>query len=66
MSFQAYDSDIRDFFNSCGNITEVKLLTREDGKSKGLAFVKFSKKSSFKKALELNGSEHIGRSLTIE
>jgi nucleolin len=42
------------------------LLTRDDGKSKGLAFVKFSKKSSFNKALELNGSEHLGRNITVE
>lgn len=41
-------------------------MTRDDGKSKGTAFVKFSKKSSFNKAIELNGSEHLGRSLTIE
>lgn len=41
-------------------------MTRDDGKSKGTAFVKFSKKSSFNKAVELNGSEHLGRSLTIE
>lgn len=44
----------------------MKLLTRDDGKSKGTAFVKFTKKSSFNKALELSGSEHMGRSLTIE
>lgn len=41
-------------------------MTRDDGKSKGTAFVKFSKKSSFNKALELSGSDHMGRSLTIE
>ena len=56
LSFQAYDSDIRDFFSQCGNVTFVKLLTRDDGKSKGTGFVKFSKKSSFNAALELNGS----------
>lgn len=66
LSFQAYDSDIRSFFEPCGEILEVKLLTRDDGKSKGTAFVKFSRKSSFNKALELNGSEHLGRTLTIE
>jgi nucleolin len=66
LSFQAYDSDIRDFFNACGNVLEVRLLTRDDGKSKGTAFVKFSKKSSFNKAIELSGTEHMGRSLTIE
>lgn len=66
LSFQAYDSDIRDLFETCGEVLEVKLLTRDDGKSKGTAFVKFSKKSAFNKALELNGTEHLGRNLTIE
>ena len=66
LSFQAYDSDIRALFESCGNVTEVKLLTRDDGKSKGIAFVKFSKKSSFNKALEFNGSEHLGRNIVVE
>lgn len=66
LSFQAYDSDIRSLFESCGNVLEVKLLTRDDGKSKGTAFVKFNKKSAFNKALELNGSEHLGRNITVE
>lgn len=66
LSFQAYDSDIRSLFETCGNVLEVKLLTRDDGKSKGTAFVKFNKKSAFNKALELNGSEHLGRSIIVE
>lgn len=66
LSFQAYDSDIRELFETCGTVQEVKLLTRDDGKSKGTAFVKFNKKSAFNKALELNGTEHLGRTLTIE
>jgi nucleolin len=39
---------------------------RPDGKSKGIAFVKFSKRSALNKALELSGTEHLGRSLKIE
>ena len=66
LSFQAYDSDIRTLFETCGNVQEVKLLTRDDGKSKGTAFIKFNKKSAFNKALELNGSEHLGRNITVE
>ena len=41
-------------------------MTREDGKSKGLAFVKFSSKASFNKALELNGTEQFGRAIVVE
>jgi RNA recognition motif-containing protein len=66
LSFQAYESDIQELFNTFGNVLTVRLLTREDGKSRGLAFVKFSKKSSFNKALELNGSEQFGRPITVE
>lgn len=66
LSFQAYDSDVKDFFDQCGNVTNVKLLTRDDGKSKGLAFIRFSKKSSFNKAIALDGAEHLGRNLKIE
>lgn len=56
LSFQAYENDVRELFETLGNVENVRLLTRDDGKSKGIAFVKFSKKSSFNSALELNGS----------
>jgi RNA recognition motif-containing protein len=66
LSFNAYDSDIKDFFDQVGNVVQVKLLTRDDGKSKGIAFVKFSKKSSFNKALGLDGAEHLTRTIKVE
>lgn len=53
-------------FNDCGNILNVKLISRPDGKPKGFAFVKFSSKLSFNKALELNGIEHMGRNIRVE
>jgi len=42
------------------------LLTRDDGKSKGIAFVKFSTKKSFNQALKLDGTQHLGRNITVE
>lgn len=47
-------------------MTSLRLLMRPDGKSKGLAFVKYSSKASFNKALELNGSDQFGRNITVE
>lgn len=44
----------------------MKLLYRPDGKSKGIAFVKFGKKSAFNQALELNGSEQFGRPINVD
>lgn len=32
----------------------------------GIAFVKFSKRTSLNKALKLNGTEHLGMALTIK
>lgn len=39
---------------------------RPDGKPKGLAFVKFNKRSALNNALQLSGTEHMGRTLKIE
>ena len=39
---------------------------RDDGKSKGIAFVKFGLKSAFNKACELNGTEQFGRPISVE
>jgi RNA recognition motif-containing protein len=66
LSFNAYDNDIRELFQQCGDILHVNLLSRPDGKSKGMAFVKFSRKSAINKALELNGFEHMDRAIKVE
>jgi RNA recognition motif-containing protein len=51
LSFNAFDSDIRTLFDSCGEVVHVNLLMRPDGKPKGTAFVKFNKRSALNKAL---------------
>ena len=42
------------------------MISRPDGKPKGFAFVKFSSKASFNKALEKNGEQHMGRAIRVE
>ena len=66
ISFDARENDIRDYFGNCGNITQVKLLTRDDGKSRGRGFIKFSDEKSMKNALKLNGTEMMGRRIVVE
>lgn len=41
------------------------MLTRPDGKSKGTGFVKFAWKSAYNKALELDGSDLMGRPIKV-
>lgn len=42
------------------------MINRPDGKPKGFAFVKFSTRSALNKALELNETEHLGRTINVE
>jgi nucleolin len=51
---------------SCGEIININVLMRPDGKPKGIAFVKFSRKSALNNALAKSGEEHMGRSIKIE
>jgi len=41
-------------------------LKGPDGRSKGIAFVRFNDEATLNNALEYNGSEHMGRYLVIE
>ena len=66
LSFQVYEDDIKQLFEPFGDVLNIKLLYRPDGKSKGIAFVKFGKKSAFNKALELNETEQFGRNINVE
>lgn len=66
VSFNAGEDDIRDFFRGCGNITQIKLLTRDDGKSRGRGFIKFADDKAMRNALKLNGTDFMGRRVVVE
>lgn len=51
LSYNAGDADLRELFSDCGNIINIKLIYKPDGKPKGFAFIKFSSLNSFNKAL---------------
>jgi nucleolin len=53
-------------FAECGEVLSVNLLKRPDGSSKGVCFVRFAEEKSIVAAIEFSGSEHMGRTLTIE
>lgn len=42
------------------------MLRKEDGKSRGIGFVKFALESSRNKALELNETQQFGRSIGVQ
>ncbi|XP_077253834.1 uncharacterized protein LOC143892825 isoform X2 [Tasmannia lanceolata] len=60
-------SNLEEHFGSCGEISRVSIPKDYDtGAPKGMAYLDFKDSDSFSKALELNGDELGGYSLTVE
>ena len=66
LSFKSNENSIRKHFSSCGNVVDIRLAKRDDGKLKGFAHVDFDSEEGVQKALELNGKELDGRPLKID
>lgn len=65
LSYNATEDDLNNLFAPCGEIEALRLLYDQNGSSKGIAFVKFFGSEGVSKALQLNGSQHLGRTLRI-
>src|SRR5215212_8738753 len=65
LPYRVREDDLRAFFESCGNVTEVVVPLTEDRRSKGFGFVEFGDKESFEKALAMNDQDMEGRKLRI-
>lgn len=67
LSFDAGEQDLRDLFNSHGEVTEVFIPTdRESGRPRGFAFVTMDSADSMNAAISaLNGEEYQGRALVV-
>jgi len=59
------EDEIRMFFEDVGEVDRLKLLTNEDGSSKGVCFVTFREESQAQQALTLHGSDLSGRNITV-
>jgi polyadenylate-binding protein len=60
------DEKMRTLFETCGPITSCKVMTDENGKSKGFGFVGFEEHESAEKAVDtLNGKDMDGRELYV-
>ncbi|KAL8100560.1 hypothetical protein AgCh_032712 [Apium graveolens] len=57
---------LQEHFGSCGDITRVSVPKDYEGGLKGIAYMDFSDANGLSKALELDGSELGGGSLTVE
>lgn len=67
LPFDATEQDLRDLFESHGEVTEVFIPTdRESGRPRGFAFVTMNSTDSMNAAISaLNGQECQGRALVV-
>jgi len=66
LSYDAEESDVRDFFKDCGAISTVRIPVFEDsGKKRGIAFVEFETKEAADAAVALDGETMMDRYLKI-
>jgi RNA recognition motif-containing protein len=67
ISYKVSEKEIREHFKSVGEINTAKIIIdRDNGKSRGYAFVEMFNKKSAKKAInELNGTKILGRNIIV-
>ena len=67
LSYTATDDDLYDLFSAHGTVESASVITdRESGRSRGFGFVELSTAEEAEKAVAaLNGTEHQGRTLTV-
>jgi len=68
LPFDEKEAGLRTFFSTCGEITNVKFLLKDNGLSKGVAFINFATKDGAKAALQKNGDkkQYPGRTLNVD
>ncbi len=66
LSYNATEEDLKGAFSKYGTIQNVEVIKdRYTGQSKGFAFVEMSTSEEAQKALELNGTDFLGRNINV-
>lgn len=66
INFQASPEDVgMHFLHNCGDVVRVTILKNAHGMPKGYAYMQFASAAAAVKALQLNGTEFMGRQLRV-
>lgn len=67
LSFKASEAQVKEHFSAVGEVTEVKILVKPDGKRVGCGFVQFSSVPEAAEAIKkLNRSDLVGRTIAVD
>jgi RNA recognition motif-containing protein len=66
LNYNASEDDLKNLFKSYGAVQNIEIVRdKYSGQSKGFGFIEMSSPEEAQKALELNGQEMLGRSLSV-
>ena len=66
LNYNASEEDIKQLFAKYGGVSSVTIIRDSySGQSKGFGFVEMSSSDEAEKALEQNGSDFMGRNITV-
>jgi len=66
MSFATNDEELRELFSEYGTVTSAKVMTNNEGRSRGFGFVEMPDDNEGNAAIRsLNGDEFAGRKLRV-
>lgn len=65
LDFKCEESDLLEAFSKVGEVGDVSIVRREDGRSRGFAFVTMMTEEGGQKGLEMDGEELMGRNLLV-
>jgi len=66
LAYSTTEDDLRDLFESCGEIKEVRIARDQDGRARGFAHIDFESSSSVGQAIQKAGTELSGRSIRVD
>jgi nucleolin len=66
ISYTTDDDTLRQIFESCGTIKEVRIAMDQDGRARGFAHIDFESPDSVQKAIQKSGTEVDGRTLRVD
>ncbi|XP_050372047.1 nucleolin 1-like isoform X3 [Argentina anserina] len=66
LSFNIEQSDVEAFFKDVGQVVDVRFSSDPDGRFKGFGHVEFATAEEARKAVELNGSDLLGRAVKLD
>ncbi len=66
LNYSATDADLRNLFAKFGTVQSANVISdKYNGRSKGFGFVEMGSGDEAEKSLELNGTDFMGRNITV-